>query len=256
MSTANKRRIRHARKRSAGDGELSRVVDIATQRYRGSRDLFFLLGQSHNKECLIERDRIFSLLSLCEEGPRIDVDYAISDLRLLCRVLKASANSICLCSASIGARALDVTALLREGSRAESLLREDFLGFDTKSGSPYGRPLSLQSSASFMCKDCFFVLDSSWIGQRSIMFCLYSICWATHGHLFWEQPSPSKREETVTNTGRIYYVIPSDQGQLRMSLDLRRMSLGQMGERVEIAPSGDGESYTIRLTCRHYSNCR
>jgi hypothetical protein len=62
-------------------------------------NLISLLEEFRDKECENNRDRIFSLLSLCtNESDRIDVDYRASPIEIAANVLCACSKSLCLCS--------------------------------------------------------------------------------------------------------------------------------------------------------------
>jgi hypothetical protein len=65
----------------------------------GHENLISLLEEFRDMECENNRDRIFSLLSLCtNESERIDVDYRASPIEIAANVLRACSKSLCLCS--------------------------------------------------------------------------------------------------------------------------------------------------------------
>lgn len=63
-----------------------------------STSLLALLRRFPGRECLIPRDRIYSLLSLYSRGNEFPVDYSQPDDDLLCQVLDYSAVKIGMCS--------------------------------------------------------------------------------------------------------------------------------------------------------------
>jgi hypothetical protein len=67
-----------------------------------------LLVRFKNRECTVARDRIFSLLSICSEGTNVKVDYSLPDEEIVFQTLQSSKEQLCLCSAAIVARALEV----------------------------------------------------------------------------------------------------------------------------------------------------
>jgi hypothetical protein len=75
-----------------------------------SQSMLFLLSYFRNKECSIQRDRVFSLLSLCHEGHRIEVDYKARRVDLAARILKLNPETVCVCSATIVASSLGLHA--------------------------------------------------------------------------------------------------------------------------------------------------
>jgi hypothetical protein len=80
-------------------------------RQRRDRSLIYLLHIYSRKECWDPRDRIFSLLALCDEGSDLDVDYDISHDALAKRVLQACSNSFCLCAVGVLGRVLNLSLL-------------------------------------------------------------------------------------------------------------------------------------------------
>lgn len=71
-------------------------------------NLLSRLHQFRVKECAVPYDRIYSLLSLCERTPEIEVDYNIPAWSLCIRVLEVSAGAICLCTILTLLKALDI----------------------------------------------------------------------------------------------------------------------------------------------------
>ncbi|KAF2870691.1 heterokaryon incompatibility protein-domain-containing protein, partial [Massariosphaeria phaeospora] len=55
--------------------ELGKVLKIDDPKSTQKGSLIDLLATFGGQECAIRKDRIYSLLSLCKEGPNIDVDY-------------------------------------------------------------------------------------------------------------------------------------------------------------------------------------
>jgi hypothetical protein len=239
LSRASGNGLFRARKSLRHDETISQVTSLATEQYdSGGKSLLGLLSRFRDRQCSVRRDRIFSLLSLCSEGSRIHVDYGISDLQLLYRVLDASPGTSCLCSAAIVVHALDLTALISDEPR----LMEEFAEFDTRG--VYNSPLS--ESSLIKCNLCWSDLGSSWHEHQIVFFCLSSVCQDISGHLIWEQASPSHNAGVEANLGRVYYTraAKSLEGGFLVK------PVGQMGELVQIAPSADGQTYTIRLTLR------
>jgi hypothetical protein len=60
--------------------------------------LISLLDSLRQTQCAVARDRIFSLLSLCDEGNSIRVDYSVSDKDLAYEILKRCGDMLCMCS--------------------------------------------------------------------------------------------------------------------------------------------------------------
>jgi hypothetical protein len=62
------------------------------------RSLIYLLDHFGQKQSGIPRDRIYSLLALCDDGSDLQVDYDMSDEKLARYVLRCCKRSFCLCA--------------------------------------------------------------------------------------------------------------------------------------------------------------
>ena len=72
-------------------------------------NLLKLLVEFDKQQCENPRDRIFSLLSLCSgEGKDVQVDYRLSTIDLAASVLSTCARSLCICSALLVLRSLNI----------------------------------------------------------------------------------------------------------------------------------------------------
>lgn len=241
LSTACDKEIGLARYNNRSyESFVTQVLVTATERYEiGSKSLLSLLCRFRDKNCFLPRDRIFSLLSLCSEGTRIDVDYGISDVRLLCRVLRASKNLQCLCPAAVGIYALDAFSHLGINLENKPLWKEDFSVFNI--GSVQLKSFHPRGSAPLgRCSSCLSFLNETWLHQKGTLFCLSSICLEVRGHLFWVRQESYDGGERHVHPGWIHYARPEDNLSLRF--------VGKVGENVKIHPSGDGRTYTIILT--------
>lgn len=70
-----------------------------------------LLARFADKQCSIPRDRVFSLLSLCKGGSSFNIDYNLSDAKILAQVLRHDGNHNCLCTAIAIAKSADLIDL-------------------------------------------------------------------------------------------------------------------------------------------------
>lgn len=135
-----------------------------------------LLHRFRQKDCTLERDRIYSLRSLCEDGDRVKVDYSATEEEVVLQVLNAYKKSLCFCSTATAALILGYGSIppwqKRETSRA---VQELWVR---------GYPLS-----SELCDCCHQWTPRSWDGKRGVYFCLKTICNESHGHLLWENTS-------------------------------------------------------------------
>lgn len=75
----------------------------------GYSGLIALLDRFKTWGCSIPRDRIFSLLALCEEGRGVTVDYDVHEDELAYQVLRSCTNTLCLCSVMLVGEALGIS---------------------------------------------------------------------------------------------------------------------------------------------------
>jgi hypothetical protein len=79
--------------------------------------LIALLDRFKTWGCAIPRDRIFSLLALCEEGKGITVDYDVREEELAYQVLQNCMSTLCFCSVVLVGEALGVPPRGSGGAR-------------------------------------------------------------------------------------------------------------------------------------------
>lgn len=92
---------------------MSRYATLSTWRMGGlepkqNPKLHRLLNTLSDMQCSVPRDRIYSLLSLCEED--VQADYGITETQVLQSVLDSCGISMCLCSIAFIARILCMQA--------------------------------------------------------------------------------------------------------------------------------------------------
>jgi len=75
-----------------------------------NKSLVSLLSKFKDRQCLLRRDRVFSLLALCGEGADVEVDYTIPEGELVWNVLRRLRHSLCLCSICIVGDVLGISA--------------------------------------------------------------------------------------------------------------------------------------------------
>jgi hypothetical protein len=81
--------------------------------------LTILLGRFRNRKCENPYDRIFSLLSIAEEGPDVQVVYSKPATEVAFQVLSCCERTLCVCSASLVATRLelgDAKSIRRDGN--------------------------------------------------------------------------------------------------------------------------------------------
>jgi hypothetical protein len=198
---------------------------IVRQSHEAELPLLQLLSRYRDKQCAIERDRIFSLLAICNEGAYFEVDYNCSDRQLLREVLNVSSLSPCICSAEVALSGIDISAMSRE-----DLNDEYFVSF-AMNPTHIIRWNSSNYSGTRQCTVCQFDMDKSWNYRDGLIFCLSFVCHEIRGHLFWEEQSPTE--------GDIYCIGHSSTDST---------PLGRIGHWVNVEIDACKELYTISFT--------
>jgi hypothetical protein len=75
------------------------VSDFESSRTPRRRNMFQILRLFHDKLCCNPRDRIYSLLELCDDRDKFEVDYDMTTRELIGNLLKNCGNRFCLCTA-------------------------------------------------------------------------------------------------------------------------------------------------------------
>jgi hypothetical protein len=129
------------------------------------KSLVHLLRLLDDRDCKCKRDQIFSLLALCNEN--IQVDYGIPDEHVLWQTLKSCQESLCFCTVSLVANALEIKLL------------DIAIQISTKT--------QLQRSyiARQYCVRCREMLPYAWWINSGYLFCLSSVCEGIRRHLFF-----------------------------------------------------------------------
>jgi hypothetical protein len=133
-----------------------------------------LLHRFRNKNCAVQRDRIYSLLALCKEGSNLKVDYSIPEEDLMRQALSLRPSSMCFCSASVLSQALSPWNFTSCNDHVDS--------------APFIETHMCASALnSAVCPSCSNWVPFSWTRKKGIVFCLSTVCPDTQGHLFWER---------------------------------------------------------------------
>lgn len=168
------------------DQAFENIVDIFLQQKKNNHrrkgplaswGLVNLLYRFREKECAIMRDRIYSLLALCEEGSGLVVDYSLSDQELLRQVLSLRKSSLCFCSTAIVIRALGPWTFDEAGQSKDLFMEAYMYAYELKSA---------------VCQGCHNWVPFSWTRKKGHVFCLSSNCGDLQGHLFLEHAASTK----------------------------------------------------------------
>jgi hypothetical protein len=89
-------------------------VDLERISMNRGENIINLIEDSQDKKCSVPRDRIFSVLALCNDESRIEVDYEIAPQELARNVLRKTL--CCVCSAHLVARTLDIQHNVYDGA--------------------------------------------------------------------------------------------------------------------------------------------
>jgi hypothetical protein len=87
---------------------LSRALPTTTRELLGE-SIIYLLDVFKSKKCRVDRDRIYSLLGICDRGWAVRVDYKTSPEKLMKQVLDLSPHTICFCAVRLLSRVLGAT---------------------------------------------------------------------------------------------------------------------------------------------------
>jgi hypothetical protein len=136
-----------------------------------------LLHCLQDLQCTIPRDKIFSLLAICDERDRIRVDYNSSGKALAHDVLKACPSAAYFCSLTLLARTLRLpttgTSAVRGGRRTpilEVALRVRHIVWGGN------------------CAGCSEYVTVPSEPQSTRLFCLRNCCSVQRDHLLWQNP--------------------------------------------------------------------
>jgi hypothetical protein len=70
-------------------------------KFKQSKPLVELLDDFTAQECFITRDRVFSLLALCDNCKDVKVNYTCSDAELAIQIMRSCSDTFCLCALNI-----------------------------------------------------------------------------------------------------------------------------------------------------------
>lgn len=162
--------------------EYRRILsDLRFPHYEGNSELLLLLSRHRKKQCAVERDRIFSLLSISREGTRMIVDYSLSEIHLLRAVLRVSLLSPCFCTVDAALQGVQTKAMTNL-----DLSVHFFLRFATTA-------VAFQPRSTRYCHYCPERLGYFWREcNNGLLFCLSKVCPSISGHLFWEHEEQSR----------------------------------------------------------------
>ncbi|KAF2114888.1 heterokaryon incompatibility protein-domain-containing protein [Lophiotrema nucula] len=166
-----------AGKQIEGDARIEHFDALGDPRYpREAPTLIGLLIEFRDKSCMIPRDRIFSLLSICGHSRILQVDYSISNTLLLFRTLQALGRFTDLDSLKIVAHSIGWNNVLYEhmGQDEERL----YVDLDLR-----GRVVQKGYSH---CQDCSGDTPSKWSRSDGLILCLARACSTSSGHLHWD----------------------------------------------------------------------
>jgi hypothetical protein len=185
------------------------IADFLNQRHKtwdkGQRGLtanwsvINLLHHFRGRECFEPRDRIYSLLALCEDEIDMAVAYNVPHDKVLRQTLEAWRDDLCLCSAAVVAQALwphrffdssqvdTSTPLLQVNVRGTGLFRKQ-------------TARSMSGTCEFCRRQDVF---AEWISKEGVVLCLYTVCADIQGHLFW-QPQDKGQGAQELVPGRLY----------------------------------------------------
>ncbi|KAF2685462.1 HET-domain-containing protein [Lentithecium fluviatile CBS 122367] len=157
-------------------------------------NLIRLLHRFSTTKCHIKRDRIYSLLDLCQESPNLQVDYRIPDEEVLRQTLAICEGSLCFCSVAIVAESLD---LHRYSNLADtSVTKKPFVGIPIQGVE--------ECYDSLACPSCQKSIPthgvSSGSQEEALILCMKDICIEKGYHILVRTKSkPKDGKNTICN---------------------------------------------------------
>jgi hypothetical protein len=189
--------------------------------------LLTLLQNYQTKKCEKRRDRVFSLLSICLEGPSLKADYTLSEELFFSTVLRTSRLTPCLCAARVASGSIDGHAISKGDIQAPYLFKVVVQAADV-----YMHPTTQRK-----LRPCCRKFSKTAFKERGgdQLFCLYNVCSGMDWHLSLVSQEPDKHHVYgITCKGYYKYA--------------RSVSLGDNGKLVDIRSSPQGGSYVISFT--------
>jgi hypothetical protein len=152
---------------------LGRLGSSLPEQDLNGKSLTELLSLHRLRGCATKRDRIFSLSALCSED--IPVDYSITDEQIFHQTLKACHETLCFCTVSVVAQALEVQHL------------------DMNSGPTVQLKIAPVPSRTTCCQYGGSRLPVMWDrdAEQSLLFCLSPLCQDLTMHLYCEKTPDS-----------------------------------------------------------------
>jgi hypothetical protein len=157
-------------------------------------NLLRLLHTFQLQKCTVERDKVYSLLSLCDQETFLEVDYDTSELTFVEQILRSCAGTACLCSSTLLAAALYVWT--PDLSLTPQIVRRPLLQvkvqarrirYRRNSGNTLekGSEKSTFEVPRYICDGCDADLHIHPEMDCQSVICLADICSVNDGHLLY-----------------------------------------------------------------------
>jgi hypothetical protein len=164
------------------------------------QSLVNILSILPRRRCRLRRDRVYSVLSLANEGPNITVDYGSSDLAVYSQILQVCEKSVCICSTGVTARdlvweSLSDSPLEEEATKPIMYTSVTPQEFRRKKGDD-----DVCVPPLHKCITCNLSTPSAWQPGQGHLFCLRHICSTIRGgddyvyHLYLSTTAPTQRK--------------------------------------------------------------
>lgn len=209
---------------------LSQFV-LGSKRY----SLVYLLDLFAYKHCHIDRDRIYSLLSLCAEGSDLVPDYRISDESVLLRTLNCCSRSLCLCTLGSVASVLKIDPFSCSNHYVEFEAVKSQVQDWSSLITDTHESMSMVQSRCELCRVPRH-FNPRIAGKTYYTFCLSAICEEFRGHLFFDITDP---HEIVTVQAHVS--IPLQEEHLQLS------NFFQIDADVHVLSEGDDSDALFRI---------
>jgi len=179
---------------------LTRKHPCASDNIRG-KSLVSLLCMFRSQNCETLHDRVFSLLGLCNDRSKIEVNYDLSSGELARKVLLSSGDSICLC----GVRAVTKILNVGHGSRMDS----DLSNHEPQLPAEMTLPVSWYETIEDLTGD-------DWVKGNATDF---SWCWRTGPHAHCRITGPSVKPTSFSLVICLVHLCDRTLGRLSIQKD-------------------------------------
>jgi hypothetical protein len=208
----------------------------------GHNMLVRLMDLLKDRECSLARDRVFSLLSLCDERTRISVDYSCSKLELMYQILDHHQHShLCFCCAAVVAHDLelaDITPSACESRNSSPYIEIDLEPEPRKSNDAGPKLTEEIPDDDFLYGSCSFKIKAQWISPPGTTGNPV-LRWSIYFHLYYTSLSLYCDEVRENMTVKLHSKFGLGDGS---------SVICRYGEGIQLLPHTSGDKLMLRIS--------